>query len=89
MSEKNAPHRNEEAFKFLFWAIGIGAGTVFMILTYAFATFSTKDASASNQKLNEQKISTLENAVSEIKSDNKDFQKWLRDNWHKRKPDNK
>lgn len=78
---------SDEAIKFVVWAIGIGAGSTFMIIFYAMATFSTKEATAANIKVLEQKISTLESAVVEIKSSNKDFQSWLRDNWGRRKPD--
>lgn len=77
---------SNEAIKFVVWAIGIGAGSTFAIITYALATFTTKEASASGQKLLDQKITTLEASVSEIKESNKDFQRWLRDNWSKRKP---
>lgn len=77
---------SNESIKFVVWAIGIGAGSTFTIIVYALATFTTKEVSASHQKFLNQKISTLESAVVEIKEDNKDFKKWLRDNWHKRKP---
>lgn len=78
---------SNEAIKFVAWAIGIGAGSTFMIITYAWATFTTKEVSAANQRYLEQKISTLESAVVEIKGSNKEFQNWLRDNWSKRKPE--
>ncbi len=91
MTEKNQTPDiskiSNEGIKFVAWAIGIGAGSTFMIITYALTTFTTKDASASNQKLLDQKISTLESSISEIKTDNKEFQKWLRENWHKRNPE--
>jgi len=77
---------SDESIKFVAWAIGIGAGSTFMILSYALLTFKTKDASASDQKFLEQKISNLESAVNEIKGSNKEFQNWLRDNWGKRNP---
>ena len=86
MTEKKNIDISAEGIKFVAWAIGIGAGSTFMILTYAIATFSTKEASAANQKLLEQKIYNLETAVIEIKGSNKEFQNWLRDNWSKRSP---
>lgn len=85
--EKKDPSiASNEAMKFVAWAIGIGAGSTFMIITYALATFSTKEASASGQKLLEQRITTIESSVAEIKESNKEFQNWLRNNWGKRKP---
>lgn len=85
-SSGNQTKLSNEAIKFVAWAIGIGAGSTFMIITYALATFITKEAAASNQKLLEQKITTLESAVVEIKSSNNEFQRWLRDNWNKKNP---
>lgn len=81
--------KTSEGIKFVLWAIGIGAGSTFMIISYAAANFTTKEASSATQKLLEQRISTLEGSVSEIKQSNKDFQNWLRDNWGKRTPSDK
>lgn len=77
---------SDEAIKFVLWAIGIGAGSTMSILFYVHATFMTKDAAAATLKATDVEIVNLKSAVTEIKTDNKNFQNWLRDNWHKRKP---
>ncbi len=78
---------SNEGIKFVAWAIGIGAGSTLTILVYAHTTFITKDVSAATQKTTDAEVVNLKSAIAEMKNDNKDFQKWLRENWHKRNPE--
>lgn len=89
MSENETPQKvSNEAIKFVAWAVGIGAGSTFMILSYASSTFLSKDIYAEKEKALNAKIATLESAVTKIETSNDKFQTWLRDNWHKRQPEN-
>ena len=79
--------RANEGIKFVLWAIGIGAGSTFMIITFAYATFVPKELSVEKYKALDARIDSVERSVSEIKSSNNEFQKWLRENWGKRRPE--
>ena len=86
MIRKPLEEHANDAVKFVIWAIGIGAGSTIAILSYAFATFETKEVYAANQRVTELEIINIKSAVVEIKESNSEFQKWLRENWHKKNP---